>query len=77
MTRPATMTVPEAAELLGISRNAAYEAARTGELAGVPVIRVGPKRLVIPRKPLEDLLGITPATTTGDQDTIDEPSTIV
>lgn len=68
MTQPATMTVPEAAALLGISRNAAYEAARSGELAGVPVIRVGPKRLVVPRKPLEDLLGITTERTDHELD---------
>jgi excisionase family DNA binding protein len=55
----ATLTVPEAAALLGISRGAAYEAARSGELApGCPVIRVGPKRLVVPRVPLYALLGI-------------------
>ena len=39
------MTVPEAAEMLGISRNHAYELARQGKL---PVIRLG-KRLIIPR----------------------------
>jgi len=59
MTR-ATVDIPEAAALLGISRNAAYEAARSGELAGVPVIRVGPKRLVIPRAPLMRALGLEP-----------------
>ena len=57
----ATLTIPEVAALLGISRNAAYEAARSGELAGVPVIRVGARRLVVPRRPLEQLLGISPA----------------
>lgn len=54
----ATVTVTEAAELLGISRNTAYEEAKTGELAGVPVIRVG-RRLLIPRARLLDVLGIT------------------
>ena len=58
------MTVPEAAALLGLSRNAAYTiAARDGELAGIPVIRVGEKRLVIPRAPFEKLLGISPPVT--------------
>jgi excisionase family DNA binding protein len=33
-----TMTVPEAARWLGIGRNAAYEAARRGE---IPTIRIG------------------------------------
>jgi excisionase family DNA binding protein len=37
-----TMTIPEAAKMLGISRNAAYQAAKRGEL---PVIRIG--RLVL------------------------------
>lgn len=60
---PATLTVPQVAALLGISRGAAYEAARTGEIAGVPVIRIGPKRLVVPRAPLEQLLGIANAGT--------------
>ena len=59
MIQPATMTIPEAAALLGIGRNNAYEtAARDGQLAGVQVIRVG-RRLVIPRAPLLDVLGLT------------------
>ena len=41
----ACMTVPEAAKILRISRNHAYELARQGKL---PVIRLG-KRLIIPR----------------------------
>jgi excisionase family DNA binding protein len=54
---PATFTVSEAAEVLGIGRNTAYQEAKTGELAGVPVIRVG-RRLLIPRARLLALLGI-------------------
>ena len=46
------MTVPEAAEMLGISRNHAYELARRGKL---PVIRLG-KRLIIPRTGFEKWL---------------------
>lgn len=54
----ATLTVPEAAQLLGIGRNLAYEiAARDGEIAGVPVIRVG-RRLLIPLTRLLDVLGL-------------------
>ena len=49
---PLTLTVPEAAELLGISRGTAYEAARTGEL---PTVRLG-RRLLVPRARLEALL---------------------
>ncbi len=51
------LTVPEAAELLGISRNFAYELVKRGEL---PVMRFG-KRLIIPRAALERKLeeGVT------------------
>lgn len=38
-----TITVPEAAELIGVGRSAAYEAARRGQL---PTRRVGRKLLV-------------------------------
>jgi excisionase family DNA binding protein len=52
MTERLTYTVPEAAQLLGVSRGVAYEAARTGEL---PVVRLG-TRLLVPRARLEALL---------------------
>jgi excisionase family DNA binding protein len=47
-----TYTVPEAAKRVGISRNAAYEAIKRGEL---PALRIG-SRLVVPRAALERLL---------------------
>ena len=47
-----TYTVDEAAQLLGISRNSAYEAARCGE---IPTIRVG-RRILVPRNRLRELL---------------------
>jgi excisionase family DNA binding protein len=53
MSQRATMTVAEAAELLGVSRGVAYAAARAGEL---PVIRLG-RRLLVPRTRLLALLG--------------------
>ncbi|MGA7272301.1 MAG: helix-turn-helix domain-containing protein [Acidimicrobiia bacterium] len=54
----ATVTIPEAARLLGIGRNLAYEIARSeGELAGVPVLRVG-RRLLIPQARLLAVLGL-------------------
>ena len=57
----ATVTIEEAAELLGIGRNTAYAAAaRDGALAGVPVINVG-RRKVLARAQLLDVLGITDA----------------
>ena len=46
------ITVPEAAAMLGISRNFAYDLVKQGEL---PVIRFG-KRLLIPRVALEKRL---------------------
>ena len=47
-----TMTITEASEVLGVSRNKAYEAARRGQ---IPVIRIG-KRLLVPRAALERML---------------------
>jgi len=46
------ITVPEAAAMLGISRNFAYELVKRQEL---PVIKFG-KRLLIPRMALEKML---------------------
>jgi excisionase family DNA binding protein len=48
----ATLTVEEAALVLGIGRSAAYDACRRGD---IPTIRVG-KRLLVPRARLEQLL---------------------
>ncbi len=47
-----TVTVPEAARLLGISRTAAYEAVHRGEL---PAISIG-RRMVVPKVALHRLL---------------------
>lgn len=47
-----TMSVEEAAELLGIGRSLAYQAARTGE---IPTIRIG-RRLLVPIRALEQVL---------------------
>lgn len=58
-----TLTVEEAARILGIGRNSAYEAVRRGE---IPAIRLG-HRLLVPRAALERLLveGEPPARPTG------------
>ena len=48
-----TLSVAEAAKVLGIGRNFAYELARTGQL---PVIKLGSRRLVVPRVALEKML---------------------
>ena len=48
-----TVTVEEAATILGVGRKKAYEAARSGE---IPSIRIG-RRLLVPLAALERLLG--------------------
>ncbi|MDR5727950.1 MAG: helix-turn-helix domain-containing protein [Terriglobia bacterium] len=50
-----TYRIEEAAQLLGIGRNTAYEAARTGQL---PTVRIG-KRLLVPKVALDKLLNGT------------------
>ena len=50
-----TMTIPEAAKALGISRGLAYELARRDELP-VPVIRLGEKRIVVSKLAIDRLL---------------------
>lgn len=59
--RPATLSVAQAARLLGIGRSLAYELARwRGELAqGVPVLHVGDRRYVVPTRPLAERLGLS------------------
>lgn len=52
MTDSLTMTVEEAAEVLGISRSLAYEGVHSGE---IPSITVG-RRILIPRAALEEWL---------------------
>jgi excisionase family DNA binding protein len=47
-----TLTIEETAEVLGLSRGAAYDAANKGLL---PVVRIG-RRLIVPRVALERLL---------------------
>jgi len=48
----ATLTVDQAAHVLGISRTLAFELARSGEL---PTIRLG-RRLLVPRAALNRML---------------------
>jgi excisionase family DNA binding protein len=48
-----TYTVEEAAEILGIGRNATYDGVKSGT---IPSIRIG-KRLLVPRALLHRLLG--------------------
>lgn len=57
--RKATLTVEEAAAVLGISRSAAYQSARvyveSDGQRGLPAIQIG-RRLLVPRARLEALL---------------------
>ncbi len=50
VTQPATMTIEEAARLLGIGRQTAYDLAARGELPGA--LRMG-KRWIVSRKALQ------------------------
>jgi excisionase family DNA binding protein len=49
-----TTTVETAGRVLGISRNAAYQAVRNGE---IPSIRMA-RRVVVPTTPLRRMLGL-------------------
>jgi excisionase family DNA binding protein len=60
---PATLTVEQAGELLGISPRSAYRAVAAGHL---PVIRLG-RRLLVPTTHLERMLSITPEARRGDR----------
>jgi excisionase family DNA binding protein len=51
-TERLTLSVSEAAACLGLSRNAAYTAAKNGQ---IPCIKIG-KRLLVPKIQLERLL---------------------
>ena len=63
-----TYTVIEAADLLGISRGAAYEAARTGEL---PTVRIG-KRLLVPKAALHKFLDQSCPYESGDPRAVED-----
>ncbi len=53
-------TVPEAGRLLGLGRNAAYDAAKRGD---IPTLRIG-RLLLVPKIPFHCMLGMT-GTVTG------------
>jgi len=52
MENKQTLSVEEAAKVLGIGRNLCYDRVKTGE---IPVIKIG-RRLLVPRAALEKLL---------------------
>lgn len=64
------MTVAETALLLGVHRDAAYDAIHRGEL---PAIRVG-RAIRIPTAKLADLLGLPHHATTATSDTTEAAS---
>lgn len=53
MEQRATVSVDEAAHILGVGRASAYEGVRTGR---IPSIRISQRRIVIPRIALDRLL---------------------
>jgi excisionase family DNA binding protein len=52
MTDRPVLSIEEAGQMLGISRNLAYQAAHSGDL---PTIRIG-RRLLVPKAALERML---------------------
>lgn len=53
--RPLAVTIEKAGQLLGISRNMAYQMAKEGKIA---TVKLGEKRLLVPMAKLEQMLGI-------------------
>jgi excisionase family DNA binding protein len=53
---PLTLTVEQAAKVLGIGRSTAYELVHTGD---IPSLRLG-RRIVVPVAPLAARLGVDP-----------------
>jgi excisionase family DNA binding protein len=54
MQERATLSVPQTAKVLGISRSLAYELVHAGK---IPSIRLG-KRIVIPKEAIEEILRV-------------------
>ena len=57
----ATYTITEVAKILGVSRNNAYEAVKTGKLRAIHIGR----RVLVPRAAIEALLGKTAGAAIG------------
>jgi excisionase family DNA binding protein len=55
-------SVPEAGRLLGLGRNAAYDAAKRGD---IPTLRIG-RLLLVPKIPFHRMLGMTVAGTSTE-----------
>lgn len=54
-------SVPEAGRLLGLGRNASYDAAKRGDF---PTLRIG-RLLLVPKAPFHRMLGIDAAANSG------------
>lgn len=67
-----TMSVPDAGELLGLGRNAAYDAAKRGDL---PTIKIGGRVMVITSK-LREMMDVQ-ARPTESTDMVDRIADIV
>jgi excisionase family DNA binding protein len=61
-------SVPEAGRLLGLSRNAAYEAAKRGD---IPTLRIG-RLLLVPKIPFHRMVGISLANDDGENGEMSE-----
>lgn len=71
-----TITVPEAGELLGIGRDAAYDAVERGD---IPSLRIG-RRILVPVPKLLELVGVpyyARSTPSLFEDLHDEPPEIL
>jgi excisionase family DNA binding protein len=66
-----TYTVEEAGRLLGVGRDSAYEAVRSGD---IPSVRIG-RRLLVPRCALLALLGHQDGEAPGSKPALRETST--
>jgi excisionase family DNA binding protein len=55
--KPLVLTIPETAELLGISRNSCYVQVKAGT---IPHLKLG-RRLMVSKAQLDRLLGVEPA----------------
>ncbi len=51
---PATLTIEQASEVLGVSIRSGYRAAHRGQ---IPIMRIG-RRLFVPTRPFFEMLGV-------------------
>ncbi len=68
-------TVPEAGRLLGLGRNAAYDAAKRGD---IPTLQIG-RRLLVPKilfHRMLEMTGTSPTTPTETTDAGTKPPTV-